>query len=133
MSSDDSDPDVFDVNESTISSSSEESDENAFNSPSTVGRLTTKQVLANHDPAEREIIPAASSKEFAFRSLKAMGLDDVEIQSFTKGMGAKGFSALANFHIACEYFNLPLAWGAKQVKAFLIFINYKFYAASYVS
>lgn len=133
MSSDDSDPDVFDVNESTISSSSEEFDENAFNSPSMVGRLTTKQVLANHDPAEREIIPAASSKEFAFRSLKAMGLDDAEIQSFTKGMGAKGFSALANFHIACEYFDLPLAWGAKQVKAFLIFINYKFYAASYVS
>ena len=62
-----------------------------------------------------------------------MGLDEDDICSFTDGMGAKGYSALANFHVACEHFNLPLVWGPRQVKAFLIFVNYKYYAASYVA
>ena len=62
-----------------------------------------------------------------------MDLNEADIKSFTAGMGIKGYSALANFHVACEHFNLPVAWGPKQVKAFLIFINYKYYAASYVT
>ena len=85
------------------------------------------------DPAENESFSASTTKEFAIRSLEAMELNEADIKSFTAGMGIKGYSALANFHVACEHFNLPVAWGPKQVKAFLIFINYKYYAASYVA
>ena len=113
--------------------SSQESEENAHNSPFPPGHGNQKLVKDNTDPAEQEIISAANSKEFALRLLKAIGLDDEDIQNFTKGMGVKGFSALVNFHVACEHFNLPVTLGPKQVKAFLIFINYKYYTASYIA
>ena len=87
----------------------------------------------NCDPAEHESFSVSTTKDFAIRSLKALNLNDSDITSFTSGMGIKGYSALANYHVACEHFNLPVAWGAQQVQAFLIFINYKFYAASYVA
>ena len=122
-----------DVSSFSAEYSSQEFDENMQHSPLYRGRENNKQVQVEADPAEQEVISADNTKDFALRSLKAMGLHGEDIRSFTAGMGAKGYSALANFHVACEHFNLPLAWGSKQVKAFLIFINYKYYSAPYVA
>ena len=113
--------------------SSQEFDENWHNSPFPIGQKNKKPDFEEVDPTEQEVISAANSKEFVLHSLKVMGLDDEDIHSFTARMGAKGYSALANFHVACEHFNLPLAWGPRQVTAFLIFVNYKYYTASYVA
>ena len=131
-------PDVDDLLEDDVSSqatviSSQESNENDGNSPFSFGPLSHKPGCDETDPAEQEVFSAANTKEFALRSLNELNLDEDDIRRFTKGMGAKGYSALANFHVACEHFNLPVAWGPKQVKAFLIFVNYKYYAASYVA
>ena len=75
----------------------------------------------------------ADTKEVALRTLKALDWTSSDIKSFTSCMGIKGFSALANFHIACEYLHLPAAWGPEQVKAFLIYVNHKYYSAAYLT
>ena len=73
-----------------------------------------------------------NTKEFALEALSEIGMTSAEIKKFTVKMGNPGFSAIANFKLACEMFDLPIAWEEDQVKAFLIFINSKFYSAAYL-
>ena len=64
-----------------------------------------------------------STKKFALEALYELGFTQLEVQSFTKKMGTRGFSAVVNFKLACEMMDLPLSWGEEQVRAFLIYIN----------
>ena len=73
-----------------------------------------------------------NTKEFALETLSDIGMTSAEIKKFTAKMGAPAFSAIANFKLACEMFDEPIAWGEDQVKAFLIYINSKFYSAAYL-
>ena len=85
------------------------------------------------DEDELQSLSPADMKEFALCTLKALDWTSRDIKSFTSRMGIKGFSVLANFHIACEYLNLPVAWGPEQIKVFLIYVNHKCYSASYLT
>ena len=73
-----------------------------------------------------------TTKSFAIAALSELGLNEAQIKTFTKGMSIKGFSAIANFKIACQFFSLPVAWGDEQIKVFLIYVNYKFYTSGYL-
>ena len=75
---------------------------------------------------------ANSTKKFALEALYELGFTQLEVQSFTKKMGTRGFSAVVNFKLACEMMDLPLSWGEEQVRAFLIYINYKYYSTGYL-
>ena len=123
----------FNIIEENLDSESSASEEITENSPQIRGHRNKKQAAVNSDPAENESFSMLTTKDFALRSPRKLDLNNDDIKSFMAGMGIKGYSALANFHVACEYFNLQVEWGPKQVKAFLIFINYKYYAASYVA
>ena len=74
----------------------------------------------------------SNTKTFALNLLSKLGLNESDIKKFTKDIGPKGYSALANFAVACEFMEIPTEWGSKQIQAFLIYVNYKYYAASYL-
>ena len=74
-----------------------------------------------------------NTKAYALMLLNELGLNKADITKFTAGMGPKGYSALANFRIACDYMGVPVSWGEQQIQAYLIYVNYKYYAAQYLT
>ena len=73
-----------------------------------------------------------SAKEVAISTLHSIGLTSDQVDSFAPQLGVKGFSALVNFHLGCQYAELPIKWGDKQIKAYLVYVHVKFYTAAYL-
>ena len=83
--------------------------------------------------AQHNILQPNNTKAYALMLLNELGLNKTDITKFTAGMGPKGYSALANFRIACDYMGVPVSWGEQQLQAYLIYVNYKYYAAQYLT
>ena len=62
-----------------------------------------------------------------------MGLTQKVVKYFSSRMSAREFSEIANFKLTCGMLILPTSWAEDQVKAFLIYINYKFCATEYLN
>ena len=72
-------------------------------------------------------------KFYAMQMLSEIGLNEVDIKKFSSRLGPKGFSALANYKIACGHMELPTAWGDAQIRAYHIYTNFKYYEAQYLT
>ena len=92
--------------------------------------LKQKEQTARPESPEPE--SPKSTKEVAISTLHSIGLTSDQVNSFAPQLGVKGFSALVNFHLGCQYAELPIKWGDKQVKAYLVYVHVKFYTAAYL-
>ena len=83
-------------------------------------------------PEFEEPVSPKSAREVSLSTLKSLGFTAEQVQSFVPKLGAKGFGALVNFNLGCQYASLPIKWENEQVKAFLVYVHVKFYTASYL-
>ena len=94
-----------------------------------------KELDINNQPSRPEFQEPESPKtarEVGISTLHSFGFSEDQVKNFVPKLGVKGFRALVNFNLGCQYANLPIKWGDKQMKAFLVYVHIKFYTTSYL-
>ena len=97
-------------------------------------QLNTALILGSTFEKEKtEYQQPQRTREYALQALQELGFSKPEVKQFTSKIGIRGYAAIANFKLACEMMGVPFVWGEEQVKAFLIYINFKYYSTSYLN
>ena len=109
------------------------SEELPINLPRLVEPDLSVQRSLSSVPPNSSVPTKGTMKFYVMQMLSDIGLNEVDIKKFSSRLGPKGFSALANYKIACGHMELPTAWGDAQIRAYHIYTNFKYYKAQYLT